>query len=284
MAEWSETWTWLDGKWLSGNEPILGPRSHGFWLGSSVFDGARVFEGVMPDLDLHLARVNRSAEAMGLVATKSVGEMLELVTEGVQRFAPGTAIYIRPMYWPETGSASMVAPDPDSTRFLLCLHEAAMPPARGAAITVSDFRRPTLESMPTNAKAGCLYPNNARALTAARKAGYDNALVLDMLGNVAELATSNIFAVKDGVVATPVENGTFLAGITRLRVMELLRAAGLRVEEARLTVADFLDADEIFSTGNYAKVMPVTKIETRALQPGPVYQMARDLYWEYAHA
>lgn len=284
MVDWSRTWTWMDGEWFDGNRPIVGPRTHAFWLGSSVFDGARAFEGVTPDLDLHCERCNRSAEALGLKATMSVGEMLELVSEGLTRFPSGTPLYIRPMYWAEDGGPTAVAPRVETTRFLMCLYETPMPEPKGTAITVSPYRRPTIETMPTNAKAGCLYPNNARALTRAREKGFDNALVLDMLGNVAELATSNIFMVKDGVVATPAENRTFLAGITRHRVMALLRAAGFRVEEATLSVADFMDADEIFSTGNYAKVIPVTRIETRELQPGPVYQAARNLYWEYAHA
>ncbi|MEM7696170.1 MAG: branched-chain amino acid aminotransferase [Pseudomonadota bacterium] len=284
MTTWSATWTWIEGAWFEGNPPILGPRSHAFWLGSSVFDGARAFEGVTPDLDLHLERVNRSAAALGLKVTMSVGEMLDLVTEGLTKFPSGTPLYIRPMYWAENGGPSAVAPDVESTRFLMCLYETPMPEAAGMSITVSPFRRPTIETMPTNAKAGCLYPNNARALQGARDKGFGNALVLDMAGNVAELATSNIFLVKDGVVATPVPNRTFLAGITRHRTIELLRAAGMRVEEATLTVADFMDADEIFATGNYSKVMPVTKIEDRELQTGRVFQTARDLYWEYAHA
>lgn len=287
MVDWSQTWTWMDGAWFSGNQPILGPRSHAFWLGSSVFDGARAFEGVTPDVDLHMARVNRSAQALGLRSFVSAGQMLELVTEGLERFPGNTPLYIRPMYFAEDGGPSAVAPDVASTRFLMCLYETPMPTLTadgGSSITVSPFRRPTLETMPTNAKAGCLYPNNARALQQARDKGFDNALVLDMLGNVAELATSNIFMVKDGVVATPIPNGTFLAGITRLRIIELLRAAGLTVQEKTLSVADFMDADEIFSTGNYAKVMPVTKIEDRAVPRGTVFQLARDLYWEYAHA
>jgi branched-chain amino acid aminotransferase len=138
--------------------------------------------------------------------------------------------------------------------------------------------------MPTNAKAGCLYPNNGRAILEAKSRGFDNALVRDMLGNVAETGTSNIFMVKDGVVLTPVPNGSFLNGITRQRVIGLLREAGTEVRETVLSVADFLDADEIFATGNYSKVTPVIRIEERELQPGPIHDKARRLYWDWAHA
>jgi branched-chain amino acid aminotransferase len=106
----------------------------------------------------------------------------------------------------------------------------------------------------------------------------------DLLGNVAELATANIFMVKDGVVLTPAPNGTFLAGITRARVMKLLRAAGISVIETTLSYTDFQSADEIFSSGNYTKVSPIVRIDERNSQPGPVYRKARELYLEYAHA
>lgn len=284
MAGWSQTWTWLDGEWLEGNPGILGPRSHAFWLGSSVFDGARAFEGVMPDLDGHLARVNRSALALGLSPGMSVEAMAELTREGRRKFAPDAALYIRPMYWAEEGSWVGVAPNPDTTRFCLCLYEAPMPPAGGASITLSRFRRPTLETAPVNAKAGCLYPNNARALIEARSRGFDNCLLTDMLGNVAELGTANIFLVKDGVAMTPAANGTFLNGITRQRTLALFREAGTPALEGCFSYQDFLEADEIFSVGNYGKVQPVTRIDDRDLQPGPVYRRAREMYWDYAHS
>jgi branched-chain amino acid aminotransferase len=283
MAEWSRTWTYLDADWREGNPPILGPRSHALWLGSSVFDGARAFEGVMPDLDRHCARVNASARTLGLEPSVDVETMVGLTREGVKRFAPGVALYIRPMYWAEQGGYMSVPPDPASTRFLLTIYETPMPPPSGFSITVSPFRRPSVECMPTDAKAGCLYPNNGRAITEARARGFDNALVRDMLGNVAETGTSNVFMVRDGVVFTPIPNGSFLNGITRQRVIALLRENGIEVRETVLSVADFLDADEIFSTGNYSKVTPVTRIEDRALQPGPIHNKARKLYWDWAH-
>ncbi len=158
-----------------------------------------------------------------------------------------------------------------------------MPEPTGFSATVSRFRRPLPETAPLDAKAGCLYPNNGRALLEAKARGFDNAIVCDMLGNVAEFATANIFIVKDGVVKTPVANGTFLAGITRTRVAELLRGDGLEVRECALKPADVLDADEVFSSGNYSKVAPVTRVEDRQLQPGPVTKRARALYWDFAH-
>ena len=256
-----KTWTWVDGQWLEGNPPLIGPMTHAFWLGTTVFDGARAFEGVTPDLDRHCRRVNASAEALAMTPTMRWEEIVDLARDGLRLFDRDAAVYIRPSYWAETGHpVSVIACDPASTRFALTLWEAPMPAPGPMAITQSSFRRPTLECMPVNAKAGCLYPNNARATLEAASRGFDNALVLDMLGNVAELASANIFLAKDGVVMTPAANGTFLAGITRARVIDLLRKAGQPVVEKSLRVADFLEADEIFSTGNYSKVVPITPL------------------------
>ena len=281
---WSKTWTFYEGDWHEGNIPIMGVRSHAAWLGSSVFDGARTFEGVTPDLDLHCARVNTSAEAMHLHPAVSAEEWQTLTQDGIKRFDPGTALYIRPLYWAEQSGNLLVAPDPESTRWALTLYEAPMRTPDGFSITLSPFRKPSVETMPTDAKAGCLYPNNARALIEAQRRGFGNCVVLDMLGNVAELATANLFIGKDGVVLTPAPNGTFLNGITRQRVIKLLRDAGVSVVETTLRYGDLLEADEIFSSGNYSKVMPVNRIDDRSLQPGPLYWQARDLYWAYAHS
>ena len=283
MADWSETHTFLDGEWFEGNKPIMGPRTHAFWLGSSVFDGARAFGGVTPDLDRHCERLNRSAKAMWLKPIKTVEEMLDLTREGLKKFKPGAELYIRPMYWAERNGVGSVPPDPESTRFLLSIYEAPLPdPAKGISITRSDRMKPLPMMAPAEAKAGCLYPNNARALMEARAKGFDNCLMFDGLGNIAELSTANVFLAKDGVVKTPIANGSFLNGVTRQRVIALLRAAGATMQETTLSYADFETADEIFVVGNFGKVTPVGRIDDRALQPGPMFRKARELYWDYA--
>jgi branched-chain amino acid aminotransferase len=281
---WSKTWTFFEEDWHEGNVPIMGPRTHAAWLCSVVFDGARAFEGVTPDLDLHCARVNDSAKKLFLKPTVSVEKWMKLTREGLSRFDKDASLYIRPMYWAEKDGPWIQAHDPESTRWCLSIYETPMRKPTGFSITLSPFRRPTLDTMPVDSKAGCLYPNNARALFEAHARQFDNAVVCDMLGNVAELATSNIFMAKEGVVFTPAPNGTFLAGITRQRVMALLRENSVTVIEKTLTYHDFQAADEIFSTGNYSKVVPVIRIDDRSLKPGPMYTKARDLYWAFAHS
>jgi branched-chain amino acid aminotransferase len=281
---WSKTVTFFEDDWHEGNLPIMGVRTHAAWLCTSVFDGARAFESVTPDLDLHCARVNESAKVMSLKPLVSTETWMTLAREGLKRFDRDAELYIRPMYWPEDAASGAVRPDPETTRWCLTLYVAPLPKPTGTAITLSPFRRPMRESAPVDAKAGCLYPNNARAMIEARSRGFDNCLMCDMLGNIAELAIANVFMVKDGVAYTPASNGTFLAGITRGRVMALLRTAGITVIETTLRYSDFQTADEIFSTGNYTKVSPVTRLDDRNFQPGPVYHQARKLYWDYAHS
>jgi branched-chain amino acid aminotransferase len=281
---WSKTWTFCEGDWHEGNVPVMGVRSHATWLGSMVFDGARAFEGVAPDLDLHFARVNASATTYFLDAAVPVETWLGLVRDGMRRFDAGAALYIRPMYWAEQGGPLLIAPKAESTRSCLALYEAPMREPTGFSLTLSPFRKPSLECMPVDAKAGCLYPNNARALVEAQRRGFDNCILCDLLGNVAELASANVFMAKDGVVFTPAPNGTFLNGITRQRVIGLLRDAGTTVVETTMRYEDFEAADEIFSTGNYSKLVPAVRIGERSLQPGPCYRKARALYWEFAHA
>jgi branched-chain amino acid aminotransferase len=281
---YSPSWTFFEGDWHDGNVPIMGPRTHAAWLGSTVFDGARAFEGVAPDLDQHCARVNRSATNFGLKPVVQTETWLGLAREGIARFAERAELYIRPMYWAQNGSGGGVLFDPETTNWCLCLYEAPMPAPTGSAITLSPFRRPTMECAPVDAKAACLYPNNSRALMEAQARGFSNCLMLDLLGNVAEFGNANVFMARDGVVYTPTPNGTFLNGITRRRVIDLLRGDGATVVEASLSYADFKSADEIFSTGNFAKVAPVIRIDDRSLQPGPFYNRARKLYWQFAHA
>jgi branched-chain amino acid aminotransferase len=281
-AQQFREWIYFNGTWHEGEIPIASSSLHALWMASSVFDGARWFDGVAPDLLLHCRRLNASAVGLGLKPLLEAEQIADIAWQGLRKFAKDVPIYIKPTYFATRGTAQWVPPDPESTVFMLSLKEAPFSKSPGASLTVSPFRRPTAETMPTDAKAGCLYPNGARALTEAASRGFDNALMLDMLGNVAETATSNIFIVKSGEVLTPALNGTFLPGITRARVIELLVKDGIKVRETRLTVADFHAADEIFTTGNMLKVFPVLRFEDRQVPEGPITRRARELYFQWA--
>ena len=285
MAFGTQIRTWFEGRWHEGDLHVMRAADHGMWQGSSVFDGARWFDGVCPDLAAHCARVNRSAEALMITPTLTATEIEQIARDGLRAYDSTTAVYVRPMYWALHGSDLGVAPRPGATGFALSLEAVPMPPA-GASTTLTRtrFRRPVLEDNVCNAKAGCLYPNNARMLVEAQSRGFGNALAADAMGNVAESATANIFIVRDGVVMTPIANGTFLAGITRSRHMENLRADGIEVREVVMSFDDVTAADEVFLSGNFSKVMPVTAFEDRQYHVGPVTKRVRQLYWDWARS
>ncbi|MGI3168818.1 branched-chain amino acid aminotransferase [Pseudooceanicola sp. C21-150M6] len=275
--------TYFDGTWHDGDLPVMKAADHGSWLGTTVFDGARMVDGLIPDIEAHCARVNRSAEALMITPTVTPERIEEIVREGLSAYAPGAAVYIRPMYWALEGGDLGVAPRPGATGFCVSLEEIPMA-APDAATTLgrTRFRRPVMEDAVVNAKAGCLYPNNARMLMEVQTRGFGNALVADALGNVAETATANVFMARDGELFTPVANGTFLAGITRSRHIANFRADGVTVHETVLSFDDFAEADEVFLSGNMSKVTPVKGFEDRQYQIGPLTRRAREMYWDWA--
>ncbi len=274
--------TFFDGRWHDEDLMIMRAADHGSWLGSTVFDGARYFDGRAPDLERHCQRLNNSAEAMMMVPSVPTEDMIALIRDGFDRFAGNAALYIRPMYWAIEGDTTAIVPDANKIGFAVCLEEVPMPPlSASVTLTRTRFRRPVLESSVVNAKSGCLYPNNARMLAEARRKGFHNALVTDAMGNVAETATANIFMVKDGEVFTPIANGTFLAGVTRRRHIANMRQDGIAVHEAVLTFEDFENADEVFMSGNMSKVTPVVAFDDRQYQRGPMTQRVRELYWDW---
>lgn len=283
MAFGTSIRTFWEGRWHEGDVAVMRAADHGIWQGSSVFDGARYFDGMCPDLDLHCQRVNRSAEALMITPTCEPEDMAAIIREGLAAYGPGQAVYIRPMYWALHGSDLGIAPRAGATGFAICLEEVAMPDFNVATtLTTTRFRRPVLEDSVCNAKAGCLYPNNARMLVEAQAKGFGNALVADALGNLAESATANVFLVKDGVVFTPVPNGTFLAGITRARHISNLRADGVEVREVVLTFDDAHAADEVFLSGNFAKVTAVRGFDGTVYKDRQVTTRVRRLYLDWA--
>src|SRR6201997_1660330 len=200
----SGTWTYFEDKWQEGNVAIMSPRPHAAWLCSIVFDGARAFEGVTPDLELHCQRAVRSAAALGLSSPLSAGEIEEILREGIEKFPKGAALYLRPFMWSTDG---WMAPFPESTKIAISVVETPLPdPAKGASCTLSRWRRPSPETAPTDAKAVCLYAQAGRASAEARRRGFDEAVMLDPLGHVAEFSSANLWIARDGAAHTPAPN------------------------------------------------------------------------------
>ena len=270
--------TWFKGQWSDGNTPLIGAMDHGVWLASTVFDGARSIHGMAPDLRAHCQRTFESAERVGLGVPLTVDDMVELCVQGIHRFPEDADLYIRPLVF---GTEGLLVPT--DSGFALTLFDAPLPPFAGFSAMLSSRRRPSPLAATTDAKASALYPNVARALREAKSAGFDNAVMPDPDGLVAEFATANLFFVAaDGSVVTPAANGTFLAGITRARVIALLAEDGIDVRQRAVEPAELETAREIFSTGNYGKVMPCTRYGARELPIGPVATRARALYMKFA--
>ncbi len=273
---------WHAGRWYEDQQPmLLGPLDHAMWMASVAFDGARGFDGLAPDLDRHCRRLVVSAERLLLEPTLDAAEIEDLCRAALRRLPHGLATYIRPMFYAKRG---FVLPEPGSTEFCLAVYGLAMPRSAGLRCCFSSFRRPARDQAPTDAKASCLYPNLQRALREAQQRGFDNAITSDSNGNLAELATANLWLARDGIAITPACNGTFLNGITRQRVLQLLADDGIMVQETAVTRQDLLAADEVFSTGNYGKVLPITQVEDRTYPIGPIAQRARALYFEFARS
>ncbi len=283
MATGTDIRTYFEGRWHDADLAVIRASDHGAWLGTTVFDGARFAHGLTPDLDLHCARLNQSAQALMITPTVTPGEMVEIIRDGLERYPEGAAVYIRPMYWALDGGALGILPKQGETGFAVALESIPLAPDDAAVrLTTTRFRRPVMEDAVVDAKAGCLYPNNARMIAEARSRGFDNALAADALGNVAESASSNVFIVKDGAVFTPIPNGTFLAGITRARHIANLRADGIAVHEVVMSFDQVHAADEVFLSGNMSKITPVSAFDDTTYEIGPITRRARALYWSWA--
>ncbi len=270
---------WFDGQWTDTAPKLIGPADHAFWQASVVFDGGRAFGGCAPDLDRHCSRVIASALAMGMEPSMTAEAIQALAIEGIRSYPQDAVLYVKPVFYIGGG---LISAESGETRFVLHIWEAPFPPAGGFSATLSPLRRPAPDMATTDAKAACLYPNSDRATRDANKRGFDHAVMRDPWDNIAEFAFANLMMVKSGRVVTPRINHTFLAGITRNRVLGLLNEAGIEATEATLRVQDLQEADEIFSVGNYFKVRPCNRFEDRTLVAGPIAAKAYSLYFEWA--
>jgi branched-chain amino acid aminotransferase len=246
--------------------------THGLHYASAVFEGERAYGGEIFKLREHTERLFASAEMLDMVIPYTVEEIDEACRETLQRQGFRDA-YVRPIAW--RGSEVMgvsaigttvhlaIAPWAQEGRLSVQARDA------GINVTMAKYRRPPADFAPGHAKVAGLYLICGIEKDKALKAGFDDALMLDWKGDLAESTGANIFLVIDGTLVTPTPEN-FLDGITRRAVMALARKRGWSVEERAVKAQELSHASEVFLCGTAAEIVPVGAVDGHHYQAGPV--------------
>jgi len=263
---------WFDGKLLPWREVRPHVLTHALHYGSAVFEGERIYDGRVFRLAAHSARLIRSARLLDYDLPWSREEIDE-ATRAVVKANKLASGYIRPIAW--RGSEVLgvsaigttihlaIAPWVQEGRLSVQARDA------GINITLAKYRRPSPETAPGHAKVAGLYVICGIEKDRALKAGFDDALMLDWQGRLAETTGANIFLVIDGKLVTPTPHN-FLDGITRRAVMAMAKKRGWAVEDRDVMPEELGDASEVFLCGSAAEIVPVGSIDQHHYQAGPV--------------
>ncbi|MEE8560001.1 MAG: branched-chain amino acid aminotransferase [Alphaproteobacteria bacterium] len=277
---------WYDGALVPWREAKLHVLSHGLHYASGVFEGERVYGGRIFKLTEHTRRLFHSAEALGFEIPSTIAELDQATREVVaaQNIVNG---YVRPVAW---RGSEMMAVSAQQTKIHLAIAAWEWPPyfgdearLRGIRLKTAKWRRPAPDTAPTDCKAAGLYMICTLSKHAAEAEGYDDALMLDWRGRVAEATGANIFLVQDGALHTPTPD-CFLDGITRRTVIALAKKRGIEVVERAIMPEDLTQADEVFLTGTAAEVTPVGEIDAHHFQVGPITRFMIEDYDEIVRA
>lgn len=274
-------WIWLDGRFVPWRDAQLHVLSHALHYGAAVFEGERMYEGRIFELEAHTRRLFRSAQLLDFEIPFTETEINRASAETCERNGL-TNCYVRPIAWrgAEQLSVSALA---TRTRVAIAVWDwpkyfDAARFQRGVRLCWAKYRRPPADAAPTAAKAAGLYMICTISKNAAERAGYDDALMLDSSGAIAETTGANIFFVRGGVLYTP-RPDCFLDGITRQTVIRLARDAGVRVVETRIEPEALSTFSECFIVGTAAEVTPVGEIGEHRFTPGA---LTFDLVERYA--
>ena len=279
---------WMDGKMVQWADAQVHALSHGLHYGTGVFEGIRAYETangpVVFRLPEHMRRLHRSAAAYGIPVGWSVEQLVEAARDVVRENELPSA-YIRPLVTLGTGSISL---DPRSctTQTIIAAWEWGAylgedGVRNGVTAGVSSWRRFAESTLIPNAKGTGGYLNSVQAKLEAVRAGFDEAIMLNTAGLVAEGSGENLFLVRDGTVITPPVTAGILDGITRASIIRLLRDDGVEVRETDLARSDLYYADELFFTGTAAEVTPIREVDHRPVgtgHPGPITLRAQELF------
>jgi branched-chain amino acid aminotransferase len=265
---------WIDGAIAEQGEAKVSVLDHGFLYGDGVFEGIRGYGGRIFRLEDHLRRLATGARVIGLEIPGGVDAVRRIVLATARAHGEPDA-YIRLVVSRGVGELG-VDPTTCSDPRIVCIAARVriFPPEKlteGLALVTSSWRRPGPDVLDPCVKS-LNYLNNALAKLEARERGGEEALLLNARGTVAEASVANVFAVRDGRLATPPPTDGALPGITRLTVLELARELGVEAAECSLGRSDLLGADEVFLTGTGARIVPVASLDGRRIGscPGPL--------------
>jgi branched-chain amino acid aminotransferase len=265
---------WIDGAIVGEDAARVSVLDHGFLYGDGVFEGLRGYGGRIFRLEDHLRRLATGARVLGLELPGGIEAMRRIVLETARAHAD-PEVYLRLVVSRGVGELG-VDPTTCPAPRVVCIAARVhiYPPeklAEGLALVTSSWRRPGPDVLDPCVKS-LNYLNNALAKLEARERGGDESLLLNARGTVAEASVANVFAVRDGRLATPPTSDGALPGITRLTVLELAREQGIEALECSLGRSDLLGADEVFLTGTGARIVPVASLDGRRIGscPGPL--------------
>ncbi|MFN4309144.1 MAG: branched-chain amino acid aminotransferase [Ferrovibrio sp.] len=265
---------WLDGTLIPFRDAKLHVLTHGLHYASCVFEGERAYEGEVFHLTEHSQRLIDSAKLMDFTIPYSVEEIDRATRETVAANKMPNC-YVRPVAW--RGSEMMgVSAQHNKIHVAIAVWEwpsyfSPEAKMKGLRLQISDWRRPAPNTAPTKAKAAGLYMICTLSKHKAEREGYQDALMLDWRGQVAEATGANIFFSKDGKLHTPTPD-CFLDGITRRAVMAMARARGIEVIERAIMPEEMSGFEECFLTGTAAEVTPVSEIGPYSFKPGRICQ------------
>jgi branched-chain amino acid aminotransferase len=279
-------WIWFDGSLIPWHEAKLHVLSHGLHYASAVFEGERAYDGRIVALREHGDRLLRSCELVELACPFGARE-LDSAAEQVVAANGLREAYIRRIVWRGSGVLAVGAPDnPVHVAIAAWPWTGAEGHARrmlGVRLNVATWRRPPPETMPHQAKLSAAYAIGTLSRHAATRAGFDDALMLDWRGRVAEASGANIFFVEGDRLVTPVPD-CFLDGITRRRVITLAMERGTEVVERAVTPDEMARFDDAFLVGTAAEVTPVREIDGRQFRAGATTTAMIDAYHRFVRS
>jgi len=258
---------WIDGQVVAAGEARVSVLDHGFLYGDGVFEGIRCYSGRVFRLEDHLRRLATGARVLALELPGGIDAMRRIVLETARANGAPDA-YLRLVVSRGEGELGVDPTTCPAPRVVCIAADVKLYPAEklaeGLALATSSLRRPGADVLDPRVKS-LNYLNNALAKLEARQRGADEALLLNASGHVAEASAANVFAIRDGRLATPPPTDGALAGITRMTVLELARELGLEAAERTLGRFDLFDAEEVFLTGTGARIVPVASLDGRPI-------------------